>query len=1140
MSPHRNKITLFASLSLLLVGFLVLLNSERKLGEKAKEYNRSVGAKSNQTQKTTSQSEPTSPSRASHSSDKDFVIIEPVSQMRRGSNRRLLLEEAVAQKRDTNAEKVSQEVVFARLSSDQWGPLTFDEQTLAAIEVSFDQEALSNFLDSKAETIAIPLSIDREVEIIVDQVVTRGKNTITLIGKVADESLSDVLVVFHDGALSGSLAFHETNTHYQVGMAGNGNIAIRQLDPSKVQDSCLNCQNPEHFMAELADDILVDEPEDENAEGEILAAPAGTTPFDIVVGYSAQARQSSGGTAAMEAKIIEAVDRLNLAFTNSAAGDWFCSLLATAEDSNPNFSDSDYETMGAMLTDLRQTTDGILDSIADLKEELGADQATFICNAAISGAAGVATRPGAYNVTARTALNSSALTFSHEVGHNLGLRHAWGDSGNASSNPTNVDNYGWRFRTPAGTKLRTIMAYNSGWSGSRILHFSNPEITYSRAFTGAVSGFDATDTSSSPAYDQQLVEEGIIGVLGAGFDGSNSQLGARNGPYLRNNTQTMVNRRTRESLAVLDPQTGLLAPTGSNLTIFWYGGDHTDSIALALYKGGIFQSTIASGISGEDRWYDWTVPNVTDGNDYSIRVTLNGSTFDNSGNFTIGKVVESLPYREDFEEGSGSWVTSAGSDFAWTRQTGGTSTEAAGPEGASEGDYYFYSEGHGASEPYQLSSIEANFDFTGVSEIELAFDYHMYGLYIDYLALDVNDGSGWDLDVWIQDGQQHSSSSDPWSEAAVNLSAYAGNSEVTLRFRTANLLWYAADPSLDRIRISEPVGPLVAHWSLDDTAGSTASDSVNGFDGTQANATWVDGIVGGALDFNSSTSTVSLPTTAFQSIEDEVTFSIWIYGDGNQPQSDTLLHATDSAGNRVLNIHLPWGDSKVYWDAGFENGYDRISKAATSDQFLNQWNHWVFTKNVLSGEMAIYHNGILWHSGSGFSRAMGEINNVVLGSQIGKQYYSGVIDEVRLYNVSLDAQEVSDLFLSYTTSQGVPFAWLMNNGLEPSEASAMTDTDGDGQSNSSEWFFGTNPLNIDSPVGPLSAENDEISFDYTRRKLDGVTIAAEWSPDLTDLSWKTMGLNEVVMSDDGEVETVSVSAAQDEARKFLRIKVEQE
>jgi hypothetical protein len=244
---------------------------------------------------------------------------------------------------------------------------------------------------------------------------------------------------------------------------------------------------------------------------------------------------------------------------------------------------------------------------------------------------------------------------------------------------------------------------------------------------------------------------------------------------------------------------------------------------------------------------------------------------------------------------------------------------------------------------------------------------------------------------------------------------------------TMDAVFNITRPSLDledswRIRIvsvvaSEIYYGMIAHWPLDDGSGVVASE-VTGhtFDGTVSNGTWVSGLDGGALELNGSTSRVALQSETFDSILNEITVSMWAYGDTTQPRSDTIFSALDGSGFRVLHIHIPWGDSNVYWDAGNSGGsaYDRISKSAGASEFKGGWSHWTFTKNSVSGEQKIYLDGLLWHSGAGKTRTMAGITAATLGDDTdGGRSYDGIIDDVRLYNIELSAAEIMSLYDSY-------------------------------------------------------------------------------------------------------------------------------
>ncbi|MEL6651201.1 MAG: LamG-like jellyroll fold domain-containing protein [Bacteroidota bacterium] len=147
-------------------------------------------------------------------------------------------------------------------------------------------------------------------------------------------------------------------------------------------------------------------------------------------------------------------------------------------------------------------------------------------------------------------------------------------------------------------------------------------------------------------------------------------------------------------------------------------------------------------------------------------------------------------------------------------------------------------------------------------------------------------------------------------------------------------------------------------------------------------------------------------------IENEITISCWVYGDPSvQPQSDFLFEAWDAANQRVLNVHLPWGNGQVYWDAG-NNGtasYDRINKSADPQAYAGSWHHWAFTKDAISGEMRIYLDGQLWHSALSRFRKISGITGFRIGSNRNNAgNYDGFIDEFRIWNKALDQATIAD------------------------------------------------------------------------------------------------------------------------------------
>jgi len=152
--------------------------------------------------------------------------------------------------------------------------------------------------------------------------------------------------------------------------------------------------------------------------------------------------------------------------------------------------------------------------------------------------------------------------------------------------------------------------------------------------------------------------------------------------------------------------------------------------------------------------------------------------------------------------------------------------------------------------------------------------------------------------------------------------------------------------------------------------------------------------------------------------QDQVTICFWANGDMNYlPANTSVIEGFDSLNNRLLNIHFPWSDGRIYWDAGEGSGYDRIDKDATGF-YENEWHHWAFTKNSTTGIMNIYKDGILWHSGTAKNLDAGIINKFRIGNSLGGNFnYGGKIDEFRMWNTEISQTEIA--------------AW-MNKKVDPS------------------------------------------------------------------------------------------------------------
>jgi len=194
-----------------------------------------------------------------------------------------------------------------------------------------------------------------------------------------------------------------------------------------------------------------------DATGDVVTDPV----IDMLVAYTPQARRKQGGTDAMIALIQLGIADTNRAFVDSGVSA-SVRLVGTVE-----VKQAETSSFSRDLTALKSTSGGRWDEVHPLRKSLGADQVTMIADYPNSSIAGIgtisATRSTAFTVVKRTTFGQ--YTFSHELGHNIGLRHEDG------------------YQNSSG-RFRTIMAYGSY---SRIRRFSNPDKTYGGYSTGTSS-----------------------------------------------------------------------------------------------------------------------------------------------------------------------------------------------------------------------------------------------------------------------------------------------------------------------------------------------------------------------------------------------------------------------------------------------------------------------------------------------------------------------------------------------------------------------------------------------------------------------------------------------------------------------------
>lgn len=227
------------------------------------------------------------------------------------------------------------------------------------------------------------------------------------------------------------------------------------------------------------------------------AAPATTPPsegvhvIEVMVLYTPASRVRYG-QAGIEAKILQSVADANTAMQNSLIDVQF-SLVHVGE---VPYTESG--SLTAALTALQRTSDGVMDEVHALRDQVGADLVTLVSEDTSS--CGVSylmsvPSPGfaanAFSVVYSGCLAS--LSMVHEWGHQLGCHHDRSNSVGPAAFPYA---YGWRQCSTSTTMFRTIMSYACG-SAVRVNYFSNPNLTYAGQPLGVDESLDPANAADN-------------------------------------------------------------------------------------------------------------------------------------------------------------------------------------------------------------------------------------------------------------------------------------------------------------------------------------------------------------------------------------------------------------------------------------------------------------------------------------------------------------------------------------------------------------------------------------------------------------------------------------------------------------------
>ncbi len=340
-----------------------------------------------------------------------------------------------------------------------------------------------------------------------------------------------------------------------------------------------------------------------------------------------------------------------------------------------------------------------------------------------------------------------------------------------------------------------------------------------------------------------------------------------------------------------------------------------------------------------------------------------------------------------------------------------------------------------------------------------------------------------------------------------------------------------------------PTLGLIDYWPFDETNGATAFNSSapanNGALQNLNNSNRVAGVWVNALSFNGTNSYVG----ASNNLGGDFTISFWLKSTQVFPLTDNAFEGAGLFWSDVGGTHNDFVVAGSRSAAGidrlsFFTGNPDITLNGTKNISNGKWTQVTVTRRKATGERRLYVNGVL--DGASFAGTNTLKDNLTVsigGNTFDNHYFSGQLDEVRVYNRVLSDAEVASL----ATSGGYA-SWV--TATMPNVAAALTtstaDPDGDSQSNLIEYAFDTNPLQPgDSPFNIVRATDGSLWLTYPRRTgFSGLTYTVVKSDDLVTWLPVTDGiLYESVQPLSGGMEMVTDLIVDVSQRAFFRIQV---
>lgn len=212
---------------------------------------------------------------------------------------------------------------------------------------------------------------------------------------------------------------------------------------------------------------------------------------------------------------------------------------------------------------------------------------------------------------------------------------------------------------------------------------------------------------------------------------------------------------------------------------------------------------------------------------------------------------------------------------------------------------------------------------------------------------------------------------------------------------------------------------IVNRWSMN----GNSNDSVGGNNGTDTNVIYGTPRIEGIQSAKYTAATTSKTVITYLNIMQYINFSVsvWIKSTGLTGSRNTIIGDTDADNdNAIWLLCNTAGSTKQHVYVRTAAGVLLVNAESVFTPYDGKWHHLVFTD--ANGTIAFYMDnkkdtGIV---GTYVRASLGtDSSGIGFRNAPTKDYFGGWIDDLIIYNTALSQAEVTTLYRSYFTPQGL-------------------------------------------------------------------------------------------------------------------------